>query len=70
MKKLVLVEEEDVIGLPVEITLETHTYVTKDTRDLPHDQQERRSLLKANEVKLWEGGERISQEEIDDDVPF
>ena len=70
MKKLVLVEEEDVIGLPVQITLETHTYVTRDTKDLPHDQQEKRSLLKANEVTLWEGGERISQEELDDDVPF
>ena len=70
MKKLVLVEEEDVIGLPVQITLETHTYVTRDTKDLPVEQQEKRSLLKANEVTSWEDGERISQEELDDDVPF
>lgn len=69
-KKLVLIEEEDVIGLPVNITLETHTYVTRDTKDLPTEQQERRSVLKAKEVVLWEGGERISQEELDDDVPF
>ena len=58
------------IGLPVNITLETHTYVTRDTKDLPTEQQERRSVLKAKEVVLWEGGERISQEELDDDVPF
>ena len=69
-KKLVLVEEEDVLGLPVNIKLETHSYVTKDTRDLPVDQQERKFVLKAKEVTLWKGGERLSQDEMDDDVPF
>lgn len=69
-KKLVLIEEDDVVGLPVNVTLATHTYVTRDTRDLPIDQQEKRSILKAKEIVLWEGGERISQEELDDDVPF
>ena len=34
-KKLVLVEEEDVMGFPVNIKLETHSYVTRDTKDLP-----------------------------------
>ena len=69
-KKLVLVEEEDVIGLPVNIKLETHSYVTRDTKDLPVDQQERKFVLKAKEVTLWKGGERLSQDEMDDDVPF
>ena len=69
-KKLVLVEEEDVIGLPVNIKLETHSYVTRDTKDLPVDQQERKFVLKAKEVTLWKGGEKLSQDEMDDDVPF
>ena len=69
-KKLVLVEEEDVIGLPVNVKLETHSYVTKDTKDLPVDQQERKFVLKAKEVTLWKGGEKLSQDEMDDDIPF
>tara|TARA_S200002703_G_scaffold106267_1_gene92219 strand:+ start:1148 stop:1777 length:630 start_codon:yes stop_codon:yes gene_type:complete len=69
-KKLVLIEEEDVIGKPVIITLETHSYITRDTKDLPADQQEKRTTLKAKEVVLWDGGEELSQEEVDDDVPF
>jgi len=70
-KKLVLLEEEDVVGIPVKITLETHSYVTKDTRDLPLDQQDKRTSLKAKEIVLWEGGEKLSEDELnDDDVPF
>tara|TARA_R110001592_G_scaffold71013_4_gene217276 strand:+ start:1893 stop:2522 length:630 start_codon:yes stop_codon:yes gene_type:complete len=69
-KKLVLIESEDVIGLPVNITLEKHSYVTRDTKDLPVDQQEKRTTLKAKEVVLWEDGEKLSQDEVDDDVPF
>ena len=69
-KKLVLIEEEDVIGKPVIIDLETHSYITRDTKDLPLDQQEKRTTLKAKEIVLWEGGEELSQDEVDDDVPF
>ena len=70
MKKLVLIEEEDVIALPVHVTLATHSYITSDTKDLPPDQQVTRTLLKAKEIVLWEDGEKLSQEEMDDDVPF
>ena len=69
-KKLVLVEEEDVLGLPVNIKLETHSYVPKDMKDLPVDQQEKKFVLKAKEITLWKGGEKLSQDEMDDDVPF
>ena len=70
MKKLVLIEEEDVIGLPVHVTLATHSYITSDTKDLPPDQQVTRTLLKAKEIVLWEDGEKLSQEDMDDDVRF
>jgi len=69
-KKLVLVEEEDVIGIPVNIKLETHSYVPRDMKDLPVEQQEKKFVLKAKEITLWKGGEKLSQDEMDDDVPF
>ena len=39
IKKLVLIEEEDVVGRPVMVTTRKQEYVTKETRDLPVDQQ-------------------------------
>ena len=70
IKKLVLLEDEDVIGKPVHITLKRQEYVTKETRDLPVDQQEKRSTFKVNTVELWDGGEQLSVDEMDEDVPF
>jgi len=70
IKKLVLIEEEDVVGKPVMVTTRKQEYVTKETRDLPEDQQEKRSTFKVNTITTWEDGEVLTQEEIDDDVPF
>ncbi len=70
IKKLVLIEEEDVVGKPVLVTTRKQEYVTKETRDLPIDQQEKRSTFKVNTVILWEDGDTLTQEELDDDVPF
>lgn len=70
IKKLVLIEEEDVIGKPVMVTTAKQEYVTKETRDLPLDQQEKRSTFKVNTVEIWENGETLSEDEIEDDVPF
>ena len=70
IKKLVLIEEEDVIGKPVLVTTRRQEYVTKETRDLPQDQQEKRSTFKVNTVTLWEDGDVLTQDELDDDVPF
>ena len=70
IKKLVLIEEEDVVGKPVLVTTRRQEYVTKETRDLPQDQQEKRSTFKVNTVTLWEDGDVLTQDELDDDVPF
>ena len=70
IKKLVLIEDEDVVGQPVYVTTKRQEYVTKETRDLPVDQQEKRATFKVNTVTKWEDGDVLSQEEMDDDVPF
>jgi len=70
VKKLVLIEEDDVVGKPVLITVKKHEYVTSDTKHLPHDQQERRSTFKVSNVNLWEDGTAIDPVELEDDVPF
>ena len=70
VKKLVLIEEDDVVGKPVLITVKRHEYVTSDTKHLPQDQQERRSTFKVTNVNLWEDGTAIDPVELEDDVPF
>jgi hypothetical protein len=70
VKQLVLIEEEDVVGKPVFVTIKRHEFVTSETKNLPYDQQEKRSTFKVNNVKTWSDGYQISMEEMDDDVPF
>ena len=70
IKKLVIIEEEDVVGKPDLVTTRRQEYVTKETRDLPPDQQEKRATFKVNTVTLWEDGDVLTQDELDDDVPF
>tara|TARA_R100001594_G_C4043137_1_gene263617 strand:- start:1582 stop:2202 length:621 start_codon:yes stop_codon:yes gene_type:complete len=70
IKKLMLVEEDDVMGKPVFVNLKRQEYVTKETKDLPIDQQEKRSTFKVSGVEPWEDGEVMSEAELDDDVPF
>ena len=70
VKKLVLIEENDVVGKPVLITVKRHEYVTSDTKHLPHDQQERRSTFKVSNVNLWKDGTPIDPVELEDDVSF
>jgi hypothetical protein len=70
IKKLVLIEEEDVVGKPVLVTTKRSEYITKETRDLPLDQQEKRSTFKVNTITTWEEGEILTQDDLDDDVPF
>ena len=70
IKKLVLIEDEDVVGQPVYVTTKRQEYVTKETRDLPVDQQEKRATFKVNTLTKWEDGEVLTVEELDDDVPF
>ena len=70
IKKLVLLEEEDVIGKPVHVTVKRQEYVTKETKDLPFEQQEKRSTFKVADLELWENGPALSEEELQEDVPF
>ncbi len=69
-KKLMLIEEDDVVGKPVLINIKRKSYVTKETRDMPVDQQEKRFTFKVATLNKWEDGEVMSIEELDDDVPF
>ena len=70
VKKLVLLEEEDVVGKPVIITVVRTEYVTSDTKHLPRDQQERRSAFKVSNVVLWKEGKNLDPLELSEDVPF
>ena len=70
VKKLVLLEEEDVVGKPVMVTIKRHEFVTSETKNLPHDQQERRSTFKVSNVILWNDGTPLTSEELAEDVPF
>ena len=70
VKKLVLVEEGDVVGKPVLITVKRHEFITSETKHLPQDQQERRSTFKVKNVALWKEGTAIDPVELEDDVPF
>ena len=70
VKKLVLVEEDDVVGKPVLITVKRHEFVTSETKHLSQDQQERRSTFKVKNVSLWKEGTALEPAELEDDVPF
>ena len=70
VKKLVLIEEDDVVGLPVQIRLKRETYITSATKHLPPSEQEKRSVFKVNTIKEWKGGKKVEVEELEQDVPF
>ena len=70
VKKLVLLEEGDVVGKPVLVTVKRQEYTTYETKHLPPDQQERRSTFKVFNVNLWDDGETLDVEELGDDAPF
>ena len=56
-----IIEEEDVIGVPVLAKLGSEEY-EKDG--------EKRTAWKVFNVQQWNDGQRISKEEIEDDLPF
>ena len=70
VKKLILIEEEDVIGTPVKVNMKRETYITAATKHLPPNEQEQRSTFKVAIVKTWQGGVKLSEDEMDSDVPF
>jgi len=70
VKKLVQIEEDDVVGKAVLVRLKKETYVTSQTKHLPPNEQDVRSTFKVSSVKIWEGGADVSADELDSDVPF
>ena len=70
VKKLVLLEEEDVVGKPVIVELSRQEYVTSDTKHLAPEQQEWRTSFKVSKVNPWANGQHLSLDEVDGDVPF
>ena len=55
----------------LELEIKSNTKaVTKETKDLPVDQQEKRSTFKVGSIQPWDDGEVLTLEELDDDVPF
>jgi len=70
VKKLVLLEESDVVGKPVIIDLQREEYITSDTKHLAPEQQVKRATFKVKNVQPWADGVEISEDEIEGDVPF
>ena len=70
VKKLVLIEEDDVVGKAVIVRLKKETYVTSNTKHLPPNEQDVRSTFKVSSVNTWDGGTDITADELDADVPF
>tara|TARA_Y100001951_G_C11195727_1_gene214155 strand:- start:60 stop:695 length:636 start_codon:yes stop_codon:yes gene_type:complete len=70
MKTLVLLEESDVVGKPVKITVKRQEFVTSETKHLPPDQQVKRSTFKVSNVAEWTDGQQLQVDELEGDVPF
>ena len=70
VKKLVLLEEDDVVGQPVMVNVKRQSYITKETRDLPPAEQERRNIFRVTNIEKWHEGKTISADELSGDVPF
>ena len=68
--KLAIPDLEDVVGKPYLVRLNQERFVTKDTRDLPKQQQEWRSVWKVKDSQLWAEGNPKSSEELEADLPF
>lgn len=70
VKKLVLIEEGDVVGKPVIVTLNKHEFITSETKNLPSEQQEKRTTFKVKALQMWKDGPEISADELEEDIPF
>ena len=70
VKKLVLLEESDVVGLPVWVTVRRKEFITSETKHLPPSEQEKRHTFEVFQVDPREDGTRLTSDEVDNDVPF
>jgi len=71
VKQLVKLDEEDLLGKPVLVRIDYKPSPTKETKDLPKEQQEFRYWPKVTEVMKWGSGKPIDPKELaKDDLPF
>ena len=70
VKRLVLLEDDDVVGKPVMVTVKRQQYTTKETKGLPRDQQDVRTIFRVTNLDSWREGSQLSSDEISGDVPF
>ena len=62
VKQLVLLEEEDVIGKPVMVTINRDQFTTKNG--------EQRTIMKVSSIDKWEGGKELEPIELEEEAPF
>ncbi|MBC8147468.1 MAG: hypothetical protein H8E98_05730 [Bacteroidetes bacterium] len=71
VKQLVKLEEEDLLGKPVLVRIDYKPSPTKETKDLPKEQQEFRYWSRVIEIMKWGSGKAIDPKELaKDDLPF
>jgi|TARA_R100001530_G_C4264093_1_gene141342 hypothetical protein len=70
LKKLVLLDEDDVVGKPFLVRISQEEFITSETRDLPEPQQVKKKVWKVFDRTPWEDGEVLDPAELSDDVPF
>jgi len=71
VKQLVQLEENDVLGKPALVKVAYRSFVTRETRELPKEDQDVRWAARVLEVYPWEDGKPIPLEEIErEELPF
>jgi len=71
VKQLVKLEEEDLLGKPVLVRIDYKPSPTKETKDLPKEQQEFRYWSRVVETMQWGSGKAIDPKKLaKDDLPF
>ena len=70
VKQIVELEESDLLGRPVLIRIDYKATPTKDTKELPKEQQEFRYWPQVMEVFAWGSGKPLSSDELEEPLPF
>ena len=70
VQRLVLLDEEDVVGKPVYVRLSPEKYVTRNTKHLPEAEQDWRTAWKVDRIDKWPDGQTLSADEVEGDIPF
>lgn len=70
VKQLVELTEKDLLGKPVLIRIDYKPRPTKETKELPKEQQEFHYWPRVVDVLAWNSGEPLDSSEFNDDLPF